>query len=613
MHRAAAGLVAVVAAAAMSVVLTLWSFTRLRSSIHLLEDMTRMHTEMGQALSTMPFCAFIKGYSERPGYWSNCSAGSIARTEASFDDFAVHYRHERKMAGNAHNAFEKMRAAIDDVAAHYEMEASTSVDLVLPGMSFDDYADAYTLAYQHDGLQVRATFYDKAEVFVHRLTKVRTEAMAVAMYISIAAQVIVVAAFAALVRSLVAICKNANARLEAQDQLVRQQAHENRNKYAPAIYALEQFDEAARRRDATVSDFTAYAEDIHMALLALREVEAQHQTRLDMYKVLRRKYVPHLETFEVLSFMRDRLSVERAISLARNHGTDAATAAYEFTVADPYRDCDEVHIRADLYVLSHVVSNLLSNSRKHTYAGSVTLDFTGSRDDGLLVFAVTDTGTGIPQHVVDNLFRHGVATGTYRGTGLGLPSCALFCQAVGGFIRLKETRLQDEHGQNGHTCFEFGITGHVVRADRRPRDLEKGDMLHVEVKVEESDDDPGVPDDVVVIVVDDSALNRRCVLRSLQQVEREAGARGWTYSQFETIEQAQPFLQETHDANKHAIVTLDVRRFVFVVCDALTGKHGLSRRRLDRHPRDALVAGGPRLSRRHCVHEWRSGRRPKTP
>ena len=76
-----------------------------------------------------------------------------------------------------------------------------------------------------------------------------------------------------------------------------------------------------------------------------------------------------------------------------------------------------------------VLVNLLGNAVKFTAAGSVTLSITPEvgRDggDGLVRFAVTDTGIGIPADRLDRLFKSfsQVDAGTtrqYGGTGLGL-------------------------------------------------------------------------------------------------------------------------------------------------------------------------------------------------
>jgi hypothetical protein len=41
----------------------------------------------------------------------------------------------------------------------------------------------------------------------------------------------------------------------------------------------------------------------------------------------------------------------------------------------------ELEVETDVYVLGHILSNLISNSRKHTYHGEVTVEFLGETDE----------------------------------------------------------------------------------------------------------------------------------------------------------------------------------------------------------------------------------------
>lgn len=51
-----------------------------------------------------------------------------------------------------------------------------------------------------------------------------------------------------------------------------------------------------------------------------------------------------------------------------------------------------------MYILNQVVQSCLANARKHTYHGQVVARFEGARD-GRLVFAVVDTGAGLPRKI----------------------------------------------------------------------------------------------------------------------------------------------------------------------------------------------------------------------
>mmetsp|Transcript_709 Transcript_709/g.2073 ORF Transcript_709/g.2073 Transcript_709/m.2073 type:complete len:201 (+) Transcript_709:1514-2116(+) len=125
-------------------------------------------------------------------------------------------------------------------------------------------------------------------------------------------------------------------------------------------------------------------------------------------------------------------------------------------------------------------------------------------------------------------------------------------------------------GRNGFTRFVFGISGQLVRADRRASAARADNLArrqdYVELVAVASPpaalkaapaDPKSLPDNVAVVVVDDSALNRKCAVRSLQRCQAASGANDWEYSQFETFEAAQPFLLKMHEADKLVVVCVD--------------------------------------------------------
>ncbi|MCU0521557.1 MAG: GAF domain-containing sensor histidine kinase [Anaerolineae bacterium] len=95
----------------------------------------------------------------------------------------------------------------------------------------------------------------------------------------------------------------------------------------------------------------------------------------------------------------------------------------------------------DRSLMLRVLSNLVDNALKFTPDGgtvtvSAALDTRSTRPH--LIFAVADTGPGIPQEALPRLFEKfqqvpGIR-GRRRGTGLGLPFCKLVVEAHGGWI-----------------------------------------------------------------------------------------------------------------------------------------------------------------------------------
>ncbi|MBK8101452.1 MAG: response regulator [Planctomycetes bacterium] len=97
-------------------------------------------------------------------------------------------------------------------------------------------------------------------------------------------------------------------------------------------------------------------------------------------------------------------------------------------------------VRGDPTRIRQVVINLLNNALKFTAKGQVTVTVTRPPGtDGLLRFAVRDTGIGIPEERRQALFSAFVQVDAstsrkYGGTGLGLAICKELAQLMGGEI-----------------------------------------------------------------------------------------------------------------------------------------------------------------------------------
>jgi signal transduction histidine kinase len=238
----------------------------------------------------------------------------------------------------------------------------------------------------------------------------------------------------------------------AQEKLAQQQAHEMRNKYSPAISLLTTYQELT-----TLEQFLDLKEDMAVARVLLEESEATHQSRLDCYKIMNNNYFTQPEVFSLREVIMNRFSGEEAVAKATT-GSQRCDVTYALHFGDMY----DYEVSADLYVLNHLLSNLLSNARKHTFRGEIRVEFAGmvtrastpastdksrlSAEDGLLRFLVRDSGKGMDVVMASKLFKTEVATGDTRGTGLGLPSCLIFAEAVGGYCKLAATKPQDSSG-----------------------------------------------------------------------------------------------------------------------------------------------------------------------
>jgi PAS domain S-box-containing protein len=98
-------------------------------------------------------------------------------------------------------------------------------------------------------------------------------------------------------------------------------------------------------------------------------------------------------------------------------------------------------ILVDPDLMRRVFQNLLDNSVKFSMEGGVVRLQAGfERRDGDVLISISDTGSGIPVALRENLFGKFVSgTGQASGSGLGLAFCRLVIEAHGGRIWLDES------------------------------------------------------------------------------------------------------------------------------------------------------------------------------
>lgn len=112
---------------------------------------------------------------------------------------------------------------------------------------------------------------------------------------------------------------------------------------------------------------------------------------------------------------------------------------------------DPVEVRGDRNQLQQVISNLLSNARKHTAEGTHVTASLGFAEGGFAEIRISDDGEGIDPEFIDKIFdrftRADVArSGDAGTTGLGLPIVRAIVEAHGGSI--------DVQSRPGETVFK---------------------------------------------------------------------------------------------------------------------------------------------------------------
>lgn len=105
--------------------------------------------------------------------------------------------------------------------------------------------------------------------------------------------------------------------------------------------------------------------------------------------------------------------------------------------------CHEPIVYADPNMVNLVIRNLLSNALKFTPRGG-TIKITGKLSDCTLQISITDNGVGIPETVIQKIFKRKEfmttrGTENETGSGLGLLLCQDFVERNGGDIWVEST------------------------------------------------------------------------------------------------------------------------------------------------------------------------------
>ncbi|MDH3914841.1 MAG: response regulator, partial [Chromatiales bacterium] len=218
---------------------------------------------------------------------------------------------------------------------------------------------------------------------------------------------------------------DAQAASRAKSEFLANMSHELRTPMNAIIGYSEMLTEEAE--DLELDSFIADLKKIHGAgshlLSLINDV-------LNISKIESGKMEVYLETFAVEAMIEEIAATVQ--TLVRQRGNHLEIQGLE----------DAGAMESDLTKVRQTLFNLISNAAKFTENGSVTLKVERQSDDeghDWLVFAVTDTGIGIPPDKIDELFEEFTqadvsTTREYGGTGLGLAITRRFCELLGGSI-----------------------------------------------------------------------------------------------------------------------------------------------------------------------------------
>ena len=108
---------------------------------------------------------------------------------------------------------------------------------------------------------------------------------------------------------------------------------------------------------------------------------------------------------------------------------------------------EDSSILSDRLKIKQILSNLISNGIKYTLEGSVT--FKARMGRNLVVFGITDTGVGIPQDKLEEVFKPFVRIETYNqfaeGSGYGMSVVKGLVDLLGGEIQIESEVDKGSH------------------------------------------------------------------------------------------------------------------------------------------------------------------------
>jgi signal transduction histidine kinase len=115
---------------------------------------------------------------------------------------------------------------------------------------------------------------------------------------------------------------------------------------------------------------------------------------------------------------------------------------------------ENVQLEADKTRIEQVLRNILVNAIKFTEKGTITVKTAIDKKSGELICRISDTGLGIPEDILPDIFGKFVTKGHERenqsGNGLGLFLCKGIINAHGG-------KINAQNNKDGGATFEFSL------------------------------------------------------------------------------------------------------------------------------------------------------------
>ncbi len=282
----------------------------------------------------------------------------------------------------------------------------------------------------------------------------------------------------------------------AKDRFLAQMSHEIRT----PINAILGMDEMILR-ESKEANVVEYAEDINAASQLLLSIVNEI---LDLSKIESGKMEIVNAQYNFCSMVEDLTTMiavktqSKELAFKVNMDTSLPVVLYG----------DDVRIR-------QVLTNLLTNAVKYTKEGTISFDITGETqgDEVLLRFSVKDTGIGIKEEHIANLFdeykRIEEASNRYvEGTGLGLNITIRLLEMMNSKLQVKSV-----YGEGSDFYFELRqeIREHLT--------VDEYQKQHTNAKEKSKWKSAFVAPKARFLIVDDNMMNRKVFAKLLRHTK----------------------------------------------------------------------------------------------
>ncbi|HHM02387.1 MAG TPA: response regulator [Caldithrix abyssi] len=178
------------------------------------------------------------------------------------------------------------------------------------------------------------------------------------------------------------------------------------------------------------------------------------------------------------------------------------------------------YITGDPKRLSQILMNLLSNALKFTRDGEIfirTSIQSGENDNNEILFAVSDTGMGIPEDRLDSLFqpfkqiRNSIEK-RFEGTGLGLALSARLVELMSGSIWVES---EINKGSTFYFSIPLRTDGQMASAPPLPA-VDEDVSLPEEPLVHTPE--TTAPEGMQILLAEDNTINQRLMERLMERI-----------------------------------------------------------------------------------------------